>query len=194
MQRNFDIFPTRVILFEKFISNQQRLDAIEFYENNASKKAHRLMTGDSYSTHESNSNVIDKLIEQFESWNRFKFDLSECLNTYCDETGFEKCYVTNSWMNLQKGNGSLVFHTHPLSQLSGALYLKKDVNCPNLEFVNPNPYLKFTIKQKETMYNWQSVTFNAGEMDLILFPSWLEHGFYSNNKDSERLVLSFNTI
>jgi uncharacterized protein (TIGR02466 family) len=194
MQKNFDIFPTRIILFEKFISNQQRLDAIKFYENYTNRKTHRLLTGDSYSTHESNSNIIDNLIEKFESWKSFRVELQKQLNVYCDETGFQKCSVTNSWMNSQKQNGSLVFHTHPLSQLSGALYLKKDVDCPNLEFINPNPYLKFTNKEKETMYNWQSITFNAGEMDMILFPSWLEHGFYSNNKDSERLVLSFNTI
>lgn len=193
MKKSFDVFPTRIIKFENCISDQQKKDALEFFHNYENKNSHGLLTNDSLSLHDNQSNILSLLKRNFDSWKTFNLD--QFLFTYCEETGFNHCKLTNSWINFQKSNSSLIFHSHPLSHISGALYIKKEKNSPNLQFINPNPFIKYTSTDHSHFPTWKFITIDTLEKDLILFPSWLEHGFEaSNQNESERCVLSFNTM
>ena len=49
------------------------------------------------------------------------------------------------------------------------------------------------MNENVTEYSSQNVKFMPTVGDLILFPSWLEHGSDKKNQSKERIVLSFNT-
>jgi uncharacterized protein (TIGR02466 family) len=74
------------------------------------------------------------------------------------------------------------------------LYLKVDENSSKIYFYNPNPYNILLKKKEHNLNNYEYVFFQPKTGDLILFPSWLQHGSHSDeNMSDERIALSFNS-
>ena len=63
---------------------------------------------------------------------------------YANEYGFQKLDISNSWYNVEKKDCVLNNHTHPMSVISGALYLKTDTLSNKIYFLNPNPFISFS--------------------------------------------------
>lgn len=104
--------------------------------------------------------------------------------------------ITQSWAI--KSNSSLQFHQHPNSIISGAFYVNADSASSEIRFLKP--YVSGQIKwetnsdlYKNQDWLWDYVSFKPHTGKLILFPSYINHGIVSNNMDSNRCVLSFNT-
>ena len=100
--------------------------------------------------------------------------------------------ITQSWVNKNpKGTGHHK-HNHSNSIVSGVYYLS----------LNPAPILfeqllntPFRINSDtSTPFNTESYVVNCSKNVLVLFPSHLQHYVNSNDSDSDRLSIAFNTF
>lgn len=108
----------------------------------------------------------------------------------------EEIRITQSWSIIS--NNNLHFHQHPNSVISGAYYVNADENSSNLVFSKPYTNGQILWNTSESLYEkqdwlWDNIYFKPSTGKLILFPSYLNHGVISNQKESNRCVLSFNT-
>lgn len=190
---NLNFFPILVTKVSEFLTK----DECELILQNTDRSLfsnHDALVGDAYSTYltciENNCNAIND-IEKFlpNLYDR----LITVINQYTTKLGVEPVKLDNAWMNIQSIGSTLVKHIHPMSVISGALYLKVDENSSGILFENPNPYKNFLQVKAWNYYNYKTVWIQPKIGDLVLFPSWLEHGSYGTNNSQERIVLSFNT-
>ena len=115
-----------------------------------------------------------------------------------DEFGWE--YVPNKqrivamWAIINKKNSYNVLHNHQNCYLSSAYYIKKPKNSGHITFFDPKEAktYRFPEVEKHTPYSAESVTIEAEEGDLLIFPSYLYHDVGVNLSDEERIVVSFN--
>ena len=106
-------------------------------------------------------------------------------------------YITQSWLNITKPGGHHHEHYHQNSIISGVFYIST-VEDDSIAFVDPNHKIKEIIRIEPKEFNlWNSVnwSFPVNNNELILFPSWLDHGVNPNKKAiTDRISLSFNTF
>jgi len=183
------IFPVFVKQIKNFLSEKE-CEEIIFKLKKIELKNHETLTKDKgLSSHAININAINTLNEEF------KIKLNEKINQYAHEYGFRDLNISHSWYNIEKEDCVLNFHTHPMSVVSGALYLKTDELSNKIYFKNPNPFINFSSFEKNNSMNYRYVYFNVEIGSMLLFPSWLEHGSnFEKNKSQERICLSFNTL
>lgn len=103
--------------------------------------------------------------------------------------------LSKMWMNHMEQGCSHSFHIHPLSVISGTVYLKTPPKCSAIKFEDPRhglfmgrPPLKPSAPQG--LRNHISVQPKSGE--VILFESWLRHEVPPNPSKQARLSVSFN--
>jgi len=106
-------------------------------------------------------------------------------------------YITQSWLNVTKPGGSHQIHSHTNSIISGAFYIQTDVGqtitCYDTH-KNNQPIIDLEVKELNL---WNSNVFDFGVTNnqLLLFPSWLDHGVQQNEKQTKDVIsLSFNTF
>jgi len=114
-------------------------------------------------------------------------------------------YITQSWINLNKPGHGHFKHSHANSILSGIYYIAT-VENDGVSFHDPNAKIKhhlaFESKEDERgEYVQKGISQSAAaDMrvntgDLLIFPSWLEHGVERNPKaTTNRISLAFNTF
>ena len=184
------IFPTSILAIENFLNEQECKNILKkIKQNKKFLKKHSSLIGDASTTY-LEQNFLSKLNPLIQS------SLLEATKKYSELSGF-KTYneLRGSWFNVQKKQSSLQKHSHPLSTISGVLYIKCKKGSFNTYFFNPNPMLDFTDKSKNTELTSEWVSFTPKDRTLLIFPSWLQHGAnFTKNKSNERIVLSFNII
>ncbi len=177
------IFPTPIAYFFDFISSKERLQLLDHIKN-IPHKSHHCIDGDGSSTHLHQYNFLDEKIK-----NR----IQNALDEYNETCGNVPSRLENAWSNIQNKGSTLLEHTHPDSNVSGALYINVSDSC-KLYFHTPNPYVYFTNKKTLTPYNYENQWIGVKNCELVLFPSWLKHG---NNRDvclmDDRIIISFNS-
>lgn len=121
-------------------------------------------------------------------------DLNFYVNTFAVDFGLCHVDITSMWYNIQHKGSILKDHCHPNSRVSGVIYLEVGDDPSPIYFRHPNPLMHNEKCNYHTEFNEIFVRFNASKGDLIIFPSWLEHGSHgvANNSD-RRVALSFNT-
>ena len=107
-------------------------------------------------------------------------------------------YITQSWLNITKPGERHHVHSHGNSIISGVFYIST-VEDDSIMFSDPNQRIKEMLKVDEPKeYNiWNSLSWYIPSItnELIIFPSWLEHGVDTNEKaTTDRISLSFNTF
>ena len=115
-----------------------------------------------------------------------------------NEFGWE--YIPNKqrivamWAIINKKNSYNVLHNHQNCYLSSAYYIKKPKNSGHITFYDPKEVktYRFPEIEKHTPYSAETVTIEAEEGDLLIFPSYLYHSVGENLSDEERIVVSFN--
>lgn len=101
-------------------------------------------------------------------------------------------YITNSWLNISKQGNKHHKHSHVNSLISGVYYVKTGSN-DSITFYH-NRYDQIKIYPKEyNIFNSDSWTIPVSSGDLLLFPSYLDHGVTSCHNDI-RISLAFNTF
>ena len=120
---------------------------------------------------------------------------------------YEDITITNSWGNVTKPNQSHHQHIHPLSVVSGIIYLDNNIDNLNLNFIFKNrttdiPYFfekdkeaPFSLKTILEMYGHNPIIHNNLKNHLILFLSNLSHYVTPTPINSiPRKSISFNTF
>ena len=181
------LFPTPVAYFYNFITEKERLKISESIRSNkTSHFPHLAIDGDGSSTHQGGGgypNIID---------NNIKKRLQTAVDEYVKMYGLQSVYVNTIWSNIQNVGSRLIEHRHAGSIVSGALYINVGEEC-KLYFHNPNPYIYSSQYAERTDYNYEFQWLKVENGQLVLFPSWLKHGKYSEIiKMDGRMVVSFN--
>ena len=186
---NLLIFPTLVKKITNFLTVNE-CNIIASNLNLFNFKSHSALTGNSSSNHDGTQAVyVLNIIDKYFPINQRVFDI---INDYAEQLGTDKLGIDNSWINIQGPGSELKPHTHPTSVVSGALYIKIDINSSGIQFINPNPYLDM-VDMVTTSYSSKNMIIKPSAGDLLLFPSWLKHSSDSTNMSEQRIVLSFNT-
>jgi len=106
--------------------------------------------------------------------------------------GVEIVY-NDSWANIFRKGDYAPLHIHEDSHWSCVYYLTATGNSP-LYFKDPRalPVMDSSVPLLKNKYHTltQKKEFSSGE--LILFPSWLEHGVMENKTDDVRVSLASN--
>ena len=106
-------------------------------------------------------------------------------------------YITQSWLNITKPGEYHHEHSHPNSLISGVFYISTEED-DNIAFTDPNAKVRglISIEPKEfNLFNSPSWYFPSITNELILFPSWLNHRVFPNEKaTTNRISISFNTF
>jgi len=106
-------------------------------------------------------------------------------------------HITQSWLNITKPGENHAAHWHPNSIISGVFYISiKEYD--QISFYDPFYKFKQMIQIERTHgQNWNADVYNinVNNNELILFPSWLEHGIAPNkNTTTDRISLAFNVF
>jgi len=117
-------------------------------------------------------------------------EFEKCLNVYAEEIGYKDIEITESWFNIMTQGSKVVTHIHNASIISGSYYPIYPEGSAGLTFFNPLKPYKLC---EDPEYNAPEYTFPVCEGDLLLFPSWFEHGTKINTTTNERYVVAFNT-
>ena len=179
-------FPTPIAIVNKFISEEECDDLTKKFNQLVPMKPHPAIDGKAFSSHYTVHDLSNFLSK--ETYDRLNLIINETANAI----GLPKLVLFNSWVNIQHKNSRLKYHSHPNSELSGALYLNVNDDGGRLQLESPNPFVHFTSYKKETVFN-DKMWIKPQKGDLVIFPSYVRHGSFDNNMDN-RMVFSFNTI
>lgn len=189
----FPLFSTPVMTFSKFITEEERLLLLKEISN-IEHIEHGLIDNGAKSTHASNSKLVDRLMSKTKKLKQLRKKFNSALNEFSKIWGLGNLELTNSWSNQQTIGSKLKKHCHPNSKVSGALYLNVDEESSPLYFYNPNPYVEVDVFAVDTEFNWKGFWLQPQNCQLILFPSWLQHGSDDTvNNTENRTVLSINS-
>ena len=103
--------------------------------------------------------------------------------------------ISGSWVNFNDTrSASNILHNHE-GILSGIFYLNIPENSGNLILQNPGMNtlwdgFKFVHTRNEMTGELTNITPIEGE--IIIWPSYLNHGVHPNNHDDERISIAFN--
>jgi uncharacterized protein (TIGR02466 family) len=190
---DINLFPILVRRIPNFLS-QEECDTIIKRQVKTNFHEHGALEGDASSTFDFNVGsdkvyALD-LIDQYLPINGRVFD---SINDYVRDMGVSPVKIDNSWINVQGPGSRLHDHMHPISVVSGALYIKVDSDSSSINFHNPNPFVDMFDVKRWTVHTFKTSYIPPTTGDLLLFPSWLKHGSNQPNRSQERIVLSFNT-
>lgn len=129
-------------------------------------------------------------------------DLSKLLTKhaarFADECAFDltrKPRLDSLWVNLLKGSGYHSGHIHPLSVLSGTVYIEVPRGAGAIRFEDPRLGLMMAAPPRQRNGPEELQPFLAVEPRpglLLLWESWLRHEVLPGSGSSERLSVSFN--
>lgn len=131
--------------------------------------------------------------------NSLKLEIQKILNQYQqDILGIKQdLKITQSWVAKTIKGGWHSTHNHPNSMFSCVMYLQTpsyssiNFECKNSIFKGFNFNFDYI---KPTEYNQNYFKMNVNDMDLIIFPSWINHSVDVNTSDMERIVLGVNSF
>lgn len=181
------IFTTSIYEKTNFLNKDEFEQLNNSIKQNQVYKEHNELIGDAVSSHNSENNILDNVVN---IKNKIQKEVSICSKII----GYDNLILTNSWSNIQRKGSILNYHCHPNSMLSGALFLKVDGFSSRIYFKNPNPII-YNLDFRERNYdNFETFSIIPQPGLLLMWPSWLMHGSNSEiNNSDERVVISFNT-
>jgi hypothetical protein len=196
---NYQLFPTLIIQKKDFLSKEQAINIFDYLLSKKEIQQPHNAIANGVSSFLSGDCILQNISKEIDSCNNLYSDVMFAVRNYGQQTGIQSknamgTVIDNSWFNIQNTNGMLAKHTHPMSIISGGLYINIDKNSSPLCFFNPVNLLECMPSQGFTEYNCQFYKIMPEIGDLILFPSFLAHGSGNDmNQTDNRTVISFNT-
>ena len=105
-------------------------------------------------------------------------------------------YITQSWLNVTKQGESHQKHSHSNSIISGVFYIstiENDTVCFHDIHTNLKEQLHI-LSRTQHKFNSAERILSVKALDLVMFPSWLEHHVNLNETTVDRISLSFNVF
>lgn len=189
------IFPSLIAREKQFISLAIAQEIKEYIlKDDVNHRKHSSLTNNSVSSHKLKEDFLGRLENDISSCKDIKTNIEKVVNEFSNMYGYYHKGISNSWYNIQGVGSTLKEHTHPMSAISGAIYINVDEKSSKLTFFNPNLHTKYNVtSQFNTIFNSSQITIIPKIGDLVLFPSWMEHGSHGEvNNTENRIVLSFN--
>lgn len=190
----YDLFPVPVFKHENFLTDDDCALLVDSLDDSYFT-LYPALPGEAVSTFMSKVDFteiakVDTLLSE-----KMRLGFDRVITEYCFITGYAPAVLSNVWFSKQYKGSKLLRHSHGGSVLSGVLYLKVDDQSSDIFFYTPNPYTNYSTVNKHTEYTEPKVRFKPKVGDLLVFPSWLEHGSDEMiNESEERVILSFNTL
>jgi uncharacterized protein (TIGR02466 family) len=131
------------------------------------------------------------------SFNRFydyiAYHINESIKIY--KTEFN---LLNMWININRKGDYNTLHDHPVSHLSGAIWIKTPERGGNFVFHNSHSFSQYCLLEsvsdevRDATNYASSFRFQAKEGCMLIFPSDLMHLVEKNESDEDRVSISFN--
>lgn len=142
---------------------------------------------------------VDKLHLVMPSFNKFEKALEIHLKNYIKALEYDikssDLYMSHCWANVMPEGAQHAAHIHPLSVISGTLYLQLPKGSSPLKFEDPRlGYFMNSPSPKESAKtaHQRFLCLKPKEGDVVLFESWLRHEVPQNNTAEPRISISFN--
>lgn len=129
-------------------------------------------------------------------------EISAIIHAHISKYQLEVCgmeqqdfYITDSWIAKTAPGGKHIIHNHPNSIISGTFYINVPKDSALLFYSEVEMFKNFKFwfdYNKATEYNRTEWRVPVTPSDIVLFPSWLNHGVETNNSSEERIVIGFN--
>lgn len=183
----YDLFSTPVAKYENFISIDESKEIFKTLMNDTSSIPHDYILGDAKTN-------TSETAQTLKSYPALEQKVIDALEHYTDQVGLAPVRILNSWYNVQNKGSELSPHTHPLSAISGALYINAEENSSGLSFDNPVANiidLCWWNQKSKSKYTNEKEIFDVSAGDLFLFPGYIKHGGVLNNS-SNRMCIVFD--
>tara|TARA_B100000424_G_scaffold166072_1_gene127527 strand:- start:1988 stop:2692 length:705 start_codon:yes stop_codon:yes gene_type:complete len=126
----------------------------------------------------------------------------ECTKDYLDnvmQIAYDEYWIHESWINEAKPGSHQNTHNHGNSIISGVYYFESVPEHPPLVFekvaFNTDPFMSLRKHYNRGNPNFQNqLAFPCTKGSLIMFNSYLYHGFAKNNTEHTRVSLAFNIL
>lgn len=104
-------------------------------------------------------------------------------------------YLSHCWVNVMPAGAQHAAHIHPLSVISGTVYLQLPKGSSPIKFEDPRLgfFMNAPIpKESAKSINKRFLSLKPKEGDVVLFESWLRHEVPQNTTEEPRISVSFN--
>ena len=159
--------------------------------------------------YEKNNDPEGRKLSNVGGWQSDSVGIEQCKSRFIQKimieslTGFQpmsnKTYMkVEGWTNVNKSGDYNRLHDHPVSELSGVLWIKTPPNSGNLRFVDPQLFSRYkeldsyTEEFKELTNSFMTYNFYPKEGTMLIFPSVLQHEVTENKSSEDRISYSFN--
>jgi uncharacterized protein (TIGR02466 family) len=128
--------------------------------------------------------------------------LEECVKDYLDNVmtlDYRDFWIHESWLNKAEPGSSQSMHNHGNSLISGVYYVSSLKEHPPLVFEkmpsNSDPFFSLRKHYGKANANFTNkLAMPCTQGSLIMFNSYLFHGFGQNVTDQSRVSLAFNVL
>lgn len=141
---------------------------------------------------------LDRLHTHLTSFKKLEKALSEHLDQYIKDLDYDiqptqDLTLTHMWINVMPSGAQHTSHLHPLSVISGTVYLQVPKNSSAIKFEDPKlSHLMNAPSQKLKARYPRFIELYPQAGDVILFESWLRHEVPRNSSTDPRISVSFN--
>ncbi|MES3037475.1 MAG: TIGR02466 family protein [Bdellovibrionota bacterium] len=104
-------------------------------------------------------------------------------------------HLSSCWVNIMPPGAFHSMHLHPLSTISGTLYLDVPPKSPGIKFEDPRQGLFMASpprKENAKPENQRFFLLQPKVGDVVLFESWMRHEVPINRSGKKRVSVSFN--
>ena len=181
----YDLFSTPVAKYENFISIDESKEIFKTLMKDTSSIPHDYILGDAKTN-------TSETAQTLKSYPALEQKIIDALEHYTDQVGLAPVRILNSWFNIQNKGSELSPHTHPLSAISGALYINAEENSSGLSFDNPVANiidLCWWNQKSKSKYTIEKEIFDVAAGDLFLFPGYIKHGGVLNNSNNRMCIV-----
>jgi uncharacterized protein (TIGR02466 family) len=196
MKFNYRVFPTLITKHSKIIDFDRREKITNYILSAEGRPDHLALSGNVRTNFTPEKKFFEELESNVPEVFGIKNLFTELVNEYAQEIGICKLRITNSWYTIQHKGSILKQHTHPGSIVSCAIYINADDDSSKIYFDNPLPvqfYMRDVIEE-HTDFSSRFLEFKPESGDALIFPSWISHGsYYNQNQTENRIIISFNT-
>ena len=101
--------------------------------------------------------------------------------------------LDNVWININEKGNRNGMHVHPVSALSGTIYISVDDKTGRIVFTDRySPIEHYPVELNESKLFYKNVFYTPKKGMIVIFPAWTHHEVEPNNSDLTRISISFN--